>query len=539
MKRLFNQNIKKNPSSWKGRIALLLTLFLFALLPTHAQFQMGAKKPMEKLRNAEQAIYHLYVDTVNEPKMIEAAIRGMLKELDPHSTYSTPKEVKAMTESLTGNFEGVGIQFNMLDDTLMVIQTVINGPSEKAGIIAGDRVVSVNDTAIAGVKMTREDIMKRLRGKKGTKVRLGIIRQGIKERLEFVVTRDKIPLKTIDAVYMIRPHVGYIRISSFGATTYKEFMEGISKLQEKGMNTLIIDLQENGGGYLQSAVEITNEFLQRGDMIVYTEGRRVSKQEYHARGGGKLLTEKVILLINEYSASAAEILTGALQDQDRGTVVGRRSFGKGLVQRPIEFDDGSMIRLTIAHYYTPTGRCIQKPYKKGDLKDYEMDIEKRYKHGELTNPDSIHFADSLKFYTLREHRTVYGGGGIMPDYFVPLDTTKYTRFHRQLTAKNIVLNSSLKFIDKNRKELKKRYPVFDDFIVKYEVPQSQIDGIIDEAKKQKITPKDEEELQRTIPYLKNQLKALVARDLWDMNEYFQIINETNDIVQKALDLLDN
>ena len=539
MKRLFNQNIKKNPSSWKGRIALLLTLLLFALLPTHAQFQMGAKKPMEKLRNAEQAIYHLYVDTVNEPKMIEAAIRGMLKELDPHSTYSTPKEVKAMTESLTGNFEGVGIQFNMLDDTLMVIQTVINGPSEKAGIIAGDRVVSVNDTAIAGVKMTREDIMKRLRGKKGTKVRLGIIRQGIKERLEFVVTRDKIPLKTIDAVYMIRPHVGYIRISSFGATTYKEFMEGISKLQEKGMNTLIIDLQENGGGYLQSAVEITNEFLQRGDMIVYTEGRRVSKQEYHARGGGKLLTEKVILLINEYSASAAEILTGALQDQDRGTVVGRRSFGKGLVQRPIEFDDGSMIRLTIAHYYTPTGRCIQKPYKKGDLKDYEMDIEKRYKHGELTNPDSIHFADSLKFYTLREHRTVYGGGGIMPDYFVPLDTTKYTRFHRQLTAKNIVLNSSLKFIDKNRKELKKRYPVFDDFIVKYEVPQSQIDGIIDEAKKQKITPKDEEELQRTIPYLKNQLKALVARDLWDMNEYFQIINETNDIVQKALDLLDN
>ena len=539
MKRLFNQNIKKNPSFWKGRIALLLTLLLFALLPTHAQFQMGAKKPMEKLRNAEQAIYHLYVDTVNEPKMIEAAIRGMLKELDPHSTYSTPKEVKAMTESLTGNFEGVGIQFNMLDDTLMVIQTVINGPSEKAGIIAGDRVVSVNDTAIAGVKMTREDIMKRLRGKKGTKVRLGIIRQGIKERLEFVVTRDNIPLKTIDAVYMIRPHVGYIRISSFGATTYKEFMEGISKLQEKGMNTLIIDLQENGGGYLQSAVEITNEFLQRGDMIVYTEGRRVSKQEYHARGGGKLLTEKVILLINEYSASAAEILTGALQDQDRGTVVGRRSFGKGLVQRPIEFDDGSMIRLTIAHYYTPTGRCIQKPYKKGDLKDYEMDIEKRYKHGELTNPDSIHFADSLKFYTLREHRTVYGGGGIMPDYFVPLDTTKYTRFHRQLTAKNIVLNSSLKFIDKNRKELKKRYPVFDDFIVKYEVPQSQIDGIIDEAKKQKITPKDEEELQRTIPYLKNQLKALVARDLWDMNEYFQIINETNDIVQKALDLLDN
>ena len=533
------RNIHIYTKMFSVRKALFLVLAFFVFIPATAQILMGAKKPIDKLRNAEQVISHLYVDTVNEEKMVEEAIRGMLKSLDPHSTYSTPKEVRAMAESLNGNFEGVGIQFNILDDTLMVIQTVLNGPSEKAGILAGDRIVSVNDTAISGVKMSREEIMRRLRGKKGTNARLGVIRHGIKERLEFVVTRDKIPVKTIDAVYMIQPKTGYIRIGSFGATTYREFMEGIAKLKEQGMENLIIDLQENGGGYLQSAVQVANEFLQKGDMIVYTEGRKASRQEYRAHGGDKLLTGKVIVLINEYSASAAEILTGALQDQDRGIVVGRRSFGKGLVQRPIEFDDGSMIRLTIAHYYTPSGRCIQKPYKKGDSKEYEMDIEKRYKHGELTNPDSIHFADSLKFYTLREHRTVYGGGGIMPDNFVPLDTTKYTRFHRQLTAKSIVINSSLKYIDKHRKELTKRYSNFADFIEKYTVPQSQIDEIVSEAEKQKITPKNEEELQRTLPYLRNQLKALVARDLWDMSEYFRVSNESSDIVQKALELLDN
>ena len=493
---------------------------------------------MEKLRNAEQAIYHLYVDTVNESKMVEEAIRGMLKSLDPHSTYSTPKEVKSMSESLNGNFEGVGIQFNMLEDTLMVIQTVLNGPSEKVGILAGDRVVNVNDTTIAGVKMSREDIMKRLRGKKGTKVRLGVKRQGIKELLEFVVTRDKIPVKTVDAVYMIQPRVGYIRIGSFGATTYREFMEGISLLKEQGMEDLIIDLQENGGGYLQSAVQITNEFLQRGDMIVYTEGRRVSRQEYRARGGGKLLNGKVIVLINEYSASAAEILTGALQDQDRGIVVGRRSFGKGLVQRPIEFDDGSMIRLTIAHYYTPTGRCIQKPYKKGDLKDYEMDIEKRYKHGELTNPDSIHFADSLKYYTLREHRTVYGGGGIMPDRFVPYDTTRYTRLYRELTARSYIVSANLRYLDKNRKRLTKTYKDFQSYLTDFQFPDSEIDAMLAEAeKKDSLKAKDDDELEKTRAAARLTLKGLVARDLWDMNEYFQIIYADDPVVQEALNLL--
>lgn len=519
------------------RKQITLAALLLLSLTASAQFSLGGKKPAEKVHNAEQAIYHLYVDTVNEEKLAEDAIRGMLEKLDPHSTYSTPKEVKAMEEPLEGSFEGIGIQFNMIDDTLVVIQTILNGPSEKVGILAGDRIVAVDGTPIAGVKMVREDIMKRLRGKKGTKVNLEIVRRDVSDKLPFTVVRDKIPLHTIDAAYMIHPQTGYIRIGSFGATTYDEFMEAVQRLRSEGMTDLVLDLQSNGGGYMQSAIQIANEFLEQGDLIVYTEGRRFSRQEYNANGRGRLTDGKVIVLIDEFSASAAEIVTGALQDQDRGLVVGRRSFGKGLVQRPIKFDDGSMIRLTIAHYFTPSGRCIQKPYKKGDLKEYEMDIERRLKHGELTNPDSIHFADSLKFQTLREHRTVYGGGGIMPDYFVPLDTMKYTRFHRQLTAKSIPINATLKYIDKNRTHLKKQFPDIEAFIERFEVPQTLVRTILDEAEKQKIKPKDDDELQHTLPYMNNQLKALVARDLFDMTEYFRVINQQSDIVQKGLQVM--
>ena len=453
---------------------------------SNAQFRinLGGGSPLRKLQIAEMAINNLYVDTVNEEKLVEDAIRGMLKELDPHSTYANAKEVKAMNEPLQGNFDGIGVQFNMVEDTLLVIQPTTNGPSEKVGIVAGDRIVMVNDSSIAGVKMPKEEIRKR-----------------------------------------------------FGATTHAEFMEGIEKLQQLGMRDLILDLEDNGGGYLQSAVQIANEFLQKNDLIVYTEGLRTRRQEYRADGHGKLLSGKVIVLVNELTASAAEIVSGAIQDQDRGIIVGRRSFGKGLVQRPVDLPDGSMIRLTIAHYYTPAGRCIQKPYKKGDLKEYEMDFENRLKHGELTNRDSIHFADSLKCLTLRKQRTVYGGGGIMPDEFVPLDTLQYTKFHRQLAAKSIIINANLKYIDNNRKQLKKQYPTFESFRDSFQVPQSVIDGIMAEAEKQKVKAKDDAELQRTLPYLRLQLKALIARDLWDMNEYFQLMNTKNHIVQRALQLI--
>ena len=521
-------------------IAAIIGLISLTAIPSKAQFKLnfGDETARRKLQMAEVAINNFYVDTVNEEKLVEDAIKGMLKELDPHSTYANAKEVKAMNEPLQGNFEGIGVQFNMVEDTLLVIQPTTNGPSEKVGILAGDRIVTVNDTAIAGVKMSKEDIMKRLRGARGTKVKLGIVRRGVKEKLHFTVTRDKIPVHSINAVYMIRPEVGYIRIDNFGATTYREFMEGVNKLREQGMKDLILDLQDNGGGYLQSAVQIVNEFLQRGDLIVYTEGLRSRRADYKADGNGKLTDGKIIVLVNEFTASASEIVSGAIQDQDRGIIVGRRSFGKGLVQRPFDLPDGSMIRLTIAHYYTPSGRCIQKPYKNGDRKDYEMDFENRLKHGELTNPDSIHFSDSLKCYTLRKHRTVYGGGGIMPDEFVPLDTLQYTRFHRQLSQKSIIINANLKYIDNNRKKLKKEYPTFADFQQRFELPQSVIDGILAEAEKQNVKPKDDAELQQTLPYLRVQLKALVARDLWDMTEYFQIINSQSHIVQRALQLLE-
>lgn len=522
------------------KAACILSLFLFVFLhfcSAQVRLDFGKESPMRKLQIAEVYINALYVDSVDEQKLVEDGIRGMLEKLDPHSSYSTAKETKAMNESLNGSFDGIGVQFNMQQDTLLVIQPVAKGPSEKVGIQAGDRIIAVDDTAIAGVKMSREEIMRRLRGPKGTKVRLDVVRRGIKDRLTFTVTRDKIPVKTLDGWYMIRPKVGYIRIGSFGATTYKEFMAAVQSLKKQGMESLILDLEDNGGGYLQTAVEIAGEFLDSGDLIVYTQGRKFRRHDYNAQGDGSLADTRVVVLVNEFTASAAEIVTGAIQDQDRGTVVGRRTFGKGLVQRPVDFPDGSMMRLTIAHYYTPSGRNIQKPYTKGDRKDYEMELDTRYKHGELYSADSIHFADSLKYYTLRQHRTVYGGGGIMPDYFVPLDSTQYTAFHRQLVAKNIVMDYDLKYMDSHRKQIKKQYPDFAEYLAGYEVPQQLIDSIVAEGKRQKIEPKDTAELNRTLPYLKTQLKALIARDVWDMSEYFQVMNEQNHIVQRAVELM--
>lgn len=517
---------------------LLLAALLLVAINSTAQIKLnlGRNTPMQKLINAEMAINNLYVDSVDENKLIEDAIRGMLKSLDPHSSYATKEEVKALQEPLNGNFEGIGVEFNLIEDTLLVIQPVVGGPSEKAGILAGDRIVSVDGTPIAGVQMSKEEIMRRLRGPKGTKVKLGIIRQGFNEELSFKVTRDKIPVKSITATYMLRPGVGYIRIGNFGATTHEEFVTSLEKLQKQGMQSLVLDLQENGGGLMVSAVNVANEFLERNDLIVYTDGRE--RSEFRAKGNGKFRKGQLLVLVDEFTASAAEIVTGAVQDQDRGMVVGRRTFGKGLVQRQITLPDTSMIRLTIAHYYTPAGRCIQKPYIKGHGEDYAMDMQNRLRRGELTNADSIHFADSLRFYTLRKHRVVYGGGGIMPDYFVPLDTTVYTRYHRALQARSIVLNANLRYVDDNRRQLTKKYGNFNIFRKGFEIPQTVIDNIMEEGRKLDITPQDDDELQRTLSYLKLQLKALVARDLWGMDEYFAIMNENSPIVQEAVRLLE-
>ena len=527
-------------SDCRWLMVLVLSFIIYHLSFSSAGAQirlnLGQNSPMQKLINAEMAIKNLYVDSVDEKKLVEDGIRGMLKSLDPHSSYSTKDEVKAMQESLTGNFEGIGVEFNIIDDTLLVIQPVMGGPSEKVGIQAGDRIVSVDGSPIAGVKKSKEDIVRLLRGPKGTKVVLGVVRQGIGEELKFKVTRDKIPVKSVTARYMLRPGVGYIRISSFGATTYDEFMSSLKQLQKDGMKSLVLDLQENGGGYLKAAVDVSNEFLEKRDLIVYTDGRE--RAEFRAQGDGHFRQGQIVVLVDSYTASAAEIVTGAVQDQDRGIVVGRRTFGKGLVQRQINLPDSSMIRLTIAHYYTPAGRCIQKPYEKGKGDDYGKDIQNRLQSGELMSADSIHFADSLRYYTLRKHRLVYGGGGIMPDHYVPLDTTFYTRYHRSLQAKSLIINANLRYVDDHRRELTEQYG--DDFAVfqkTYEVPQSVIDGIVGEGKKLDIQPK-EGELEQTLPYLKLQLKALVARDLWGMDEYFAIMNESNPIVQEAIRLLE-
>lgn len=521
------------------KIFLLITAFACCFtIPMQAQNEQIQKQisqsPLRKLQLAEFAIANLYVDTVDEPKLVEDAIRGMLEELDPHSAYSNPEEVKKMNEPLQGNFEGIGVQFNMVEDTLFIIQPVSGGPSEKVGILAGDRIVTVNDTTIAGVKMSREEIMRRLRGPKGTHVKLGIARHGFNELLSFDVVRDKIPLHTIDATYLISKGIGYVRISSFGATTHAEFTDAIAELKRQGMKHLILDLQGNGGGYLNAAVDIANEFLEADELIVYTEGTRSPRREFKAQGNGKLRKGKVIVLIDEFSASASEIVAGAIQDWDRGMVVGRRSFGKGLVQRPIDLPDGSMIRLTVARYYTPSGRCIQKPYD--DKKKYKEDLNERLNKGELIHADSIHFPDSLKYKTRKEARIVYGGGGIMPDYFIPLDTTRYNKYHRDLAAKGCIINTCLRYIDNNRDELDSRYKDFDTYQQKFEVSAKLLRQLVENGKKAGIKF-NEAQYEEALPLLKTQIKALIARDLWEMNEYFRIMNTTNESVTKAVELL--
>lgn len=502
-------------------------------LHSFAQLQ---REDMEKLAVATANIARYYVDTVNVHKLVEDAIVGMLEKLDPHSAYTNAADTKKFNEPIQGSFDGIGVQFNMLEDTVLVIQPVLKGPSEKAGIMAGDRIISCNDTILAGVKMSRDNIMHHLRGPRGSIARLGVKRDGVSETMYFNVIRDKIPVNTVDAAYMVTPTIGLIRFSSFGQTTHKEVLEAMQKLQRKGMQSLILDLSQNGGGLLNVAADIASEFLPDNSLVVYTEGRTVPGRKFYSNGNAHFPVGKVAVLVDESTASAAEILSGALQDYDRGTIIGRRTFGKGLVQWPIDLPDGSMIRLTISKYYTPSGRCIQKPYEKGNKKEYNKDLINRYNKGELTNADSIHFPDSLRYKTLIQGRTVYGGGGIMPDYFVPLDTTRYTKFYREVFARGIVNECGIRFLDKNRKKLREQYPDFDEYKASYEVPESLIKTIYSEAKKKEVKTEDED-AEKTSKLLHQVLKALIARDLWDMSEYFSIIYEDDALVQKAVEVL--
>ena len=517
----------------------LLAIALCLAVSITAIAQRSMPQAMQKLLNAEYAISSLYVDSVNEDKLIEDAIKGMLESLDPHSSYTDAKETKELEEPLQGEFSGVGIQFNMNKDTLYVIQTVPGGPSERVGVLAGDRIIYVNDTTIAGVKMKNSDIQKRLRGKKGTQVTIKVQRPGVKDLITFRITRDNIPLHSIDAQYMLDDHTGYLRISRFGAKTHEEMIDALKQLKKQGMTQLVMDLSDNGGGYLNAAIDMCNEFLDRGQLMVYTEGQNSPRNEAHANGWGEYKDLPLVVMVNQYSASAAEIFAGAMQDWDRAVIVGRRTFGKGLVQRPFKFEDGSMMRLTVARYYTPSGRCIQKPYDRGNKKAYEKELLDRANEGEYYSLDSIQFNDSLRYTTRLNGRTIYGGGGVMPDVYVPIDTTEYSTYYRDMTAKGIINQFAIQYVDKHRKSIAKQYKTVKDFDRGFTVSDEMMRDFIAMGENDSVKY-DEEKYRTSERLLKDIIKGLIARDVYgDQSAYSVIINHRNRDLKAATEVLND
>lgn len=509
------------------------------LAPARSDAQEFRLTPDRKLLMSEQIIERFYVDSVNSDKMVQEAIVAMLKTLDPHSTYSDPEETKELTTPLTGNFSGIGVQFNMLNDTLFVIQTTSGGPSEKVGILPGDRIIQAGDSVIAGRKLPNSRIIKILRGEKGSQVLLKVLRKGSPEPIAFLVTRDDIPVYSVDAAYMADPTTGYIRISRFGEETEKEFEKALSDLRAKGMQNLIIDLEDNGGGYLQAAHQLASHFLEKGDMVVYTDAPKMGRSDFRVERAGDFRKGRLVIMANQYSASAAEILSGAVQDNDRGLIVGRRTFGKGLVQRPFPFPDGSMIRLTVSRYYTPSGRSIQKPYAPGDEEPYRKDMLNRYEAGEFSSADSIHLPDSLRYSTLRNRRPVYGGGGIMPDLFVPIDTTMYSTYYRDLVAKGIINRFAITYVDANRKSLRAEYPDGEAFDRGFTFTPEMLDEVVALGRADSVMP-DSAMFEKSRPLIATIVKGLIARDLFESTDYFRVVNPAlSPSYRAALDLIND
>jgi len=512
---------------------IIQIIFLGFSNSSHAQI---FNDDIYKFGKALHYIDNYYIDSVNRSKLVEDALKSMLKKLDPHTTYLTKEEVQEMNEPLQGNFEGIGIQFNIHNDTIYVISPISGGPSEKVGIKAGDRIVKIEGETVAGIGISNQGVRDRLLGEKGTKVDVSIKRQGVDELLHFTIKRDKIPIHSRDAAYMANKHIGYIKLNRFAMTTNDEFTEATKELKNKGANSLILDLRGNSGGYLQQAIELADEFLKKNRLIVYTEGRNVERENNKATEKGVFKEGNVIILIDEGSASASEIVAGAIQDWDRGILIGRRSFGKGLVQRPVSLPDGSMIRLTIARYHTPTGRAIQKPYNNG-RKEYSKELMKRYNKGEMVSADSINFPDSLKYLTKTTKRPVYGGGGIMPDIFIPVDTSSYSDYYNQILRQGIMNSFILDYIDNNRESLKNSYPEFKDYEENFKVSEEMLNNLYNYAKSEGLK-RDEEGIQTSEKEIKLLTKALIARDLWDMNEYFQVVNKQDKVINKAIEALE-
>jgi carboxyl-terminal processing protease len=511
-------------------ISTLIILFCLSSFQVSAQ-NYDPKTSDQKLSAVLQILRMAYVDTVNEEKLTETAIITMLKDLDPHSVYMSKDEVQKANEPLVGNFDGIGVQFNVIKDTIVVITPTPDGPSEKVGILSGDKIVKIDNENAVGKMVTNDFVVKKLRGPKGSSVKVAIFRRGKKDLLDYTIVRDKIPINSLDAAYMATQDIGYMKVNKFAQNTMDEFHEGMSKLLKAGMKSMILDLRDNSGGYLNTAIDMADEFLPNGKLIVYTEGHSAPKQVYNATSKGAFEKGKLVVLINEGSASASEIVTGAVQDWDRSLIIGRRSFGKGLVQRPFDLPDGSVIRLTTAHYYTPTGRCVQKPYNEGTEK-YFKDLQDRFKHGELVNPDSIKFPDSLKYYTPNK-RVVYGGGGIMPDLFIPLDTTRISDYYTNLLRKNIINQYVLNYLDENRNNLKSKYPDMVSFSKNFQIDDSFMTRFLNYADKEGVK-KDDAGFKTSEKFIKNFIKAWIARNLWDYEAYFYIINQEDEVFQKAI-----
>ncbi|NHB67628.1 S41 family peptidase [Perlabentimonas gracilis] len=487
----------------------------------------------DKLSSILSYIENQYVDTVSMENLVESTIPTMLKHLDPHSVYIPASDLQTVNEPLDGGFDGIGVTFNMPNDTVVIISTIVGGPSERVGLQPGDRIITINDSLVAGVSFNQNNIVTMLKGPTGTKVTVGILRQGLNEIVNFEITRDKIPIYSVDVSFMLNQEVGYIKISRFARTTYSEFIEAIDKLQEQGMKKIIIDLRNNNGGYLDAATNIANEFLPEGKLIVYTQGKARPRQNVYSNARGRCIDTPVAIIIDEFSASASEILAGALQDNDRGIVTGRRSFGKGLVQEQVLFSDGSALRLTIARYYTPTGRSIQKPYEPGS-DEYFYDISNRYLHGEFQERDSIYLADSLKF-TTPAGRTVYGGGGIMPDFFIPLDTTGATTYLNQVARRNLIYRFAFSFADRHRKNMAEMKSHIE--IENYLAGKNILDLFVDYARQRNVEP-NYADIEKSKLIIETQIKAYVARILIDNQGFFPIYTKIDNTLLKTIDILE-
>ncbi|NTW31139.1 MAG: S41 family peptidase [Bacteroidetes bacterium] len=488
----------------------------------------------DKINDVFNYIQGSYVDSISKEKLTEEAITNLLEKLDPHSTYITAAEYNDANDPLQGSFEGIGVEFRIQRDSITVMNVVSGGPSEGIGVRAGDRIVKVDGKNVAGIKITNNDVMKKLKGKGGTKVKINVFRRGIKKLLEFNITRGVIPTYSLDIAYMLTSKIGYIKLSKFSATTHEEFVKALLNLKSKGMTKLVLDLRDNGGGYLQAAIDIADEFLPDNKLIVYTKGAHKPKTTVNSTKEGNFENGTLVILVNEFSASASEIVAGAIQDNDRGTIIGRKSFGKGLVQEQVKLYDGSAIRLTVARYYTPTGRCIQKSYSKG-VEEYYNQFYEQFTDGELESPDSIKFADSLKFKTPKG-KIVYGGGGIMPDVFVPLGKDENSKYFIQLFNKGIIFQYTFDYTDKNRQSIKSKYTNAEGFIKNFIVDETLFNDFIAYSEKNGIK-KDEKGIAQSDKTIRTYIKAYIGRNIFRDECFYPILNKEDKMLKKTIELI--